>query len=629
MIAFLAPDKEIFATATATLSENHPDIRIEQGLLSAGVLRARELARQGVEIIITRGGTASEIKKALPDITVVEVSITGFDILRTIDEARQHGSRIGVVAFPSMVIGIDCLAPILDVELRHYLIQNEYEAEFQVLQAFQDGADVVIGGVITGQASKKHHIPHVLIRSGAEGILQAAQEARRIFEARLLEKLKSTLFRTVLDYSYEGVISIDREERIAIFNPVASRITGIPGPDALGKPIAQVLPRLNLDRLIHTGREELGQIIELHGAQILCNKLPILVNEKISGAVATFQDTGKIQQWEAAIRKKTFAGGHTATFTFADVIGSSRAIRDAVAIAKEFAVTDSSVLITGETGVGKEVFAQSIHNSSPRVQKPFVAINCAALPAQILESELFGYVGGAFTGANQKGKPGLLEIAHGGTLFLDEIAEMDYAIQSKLLRVIQERKVMRLGSDRVLPVDVRIIAATNKNLKQRVSERQFRADLYYRLNVLRLRLPPLRERREDIGQFAAAMLRRFASSSVQPLQWKPEAIDTLTRYEWPGNIRELQNTVERLVAVCRQDLISPELVIRMMRDDDEETGNLEVLSPVVGSADELHQALAKTRGRLKEAAALLGISRSTLWRRMKSHGLHEQKRRKQ
>ena len=629
MIVFLAPDAEIFATATATLSENHPDIRIEQGLLSAGVVRARELARQGVEIIITRGGTASEIKKALPDMTVVEVSITGFDILRTIDEARQHGQRIGVVAFPSMVIGIDCLAPILDVELRHYLIQNEYEAEFQVLQAFQEGADVVIGGVITSQASKKHHVPHVLIRSGAEGILQAAQEARRIFEARLLEKLKSTLFRTVLDYSYEGVISIDRDERIAIFNPVASRITGIPGPDALGKPIAQVLPRLNLDRLIHTGREELGQIIELQGAQILCNKLPILVNEKISGAIATFQDTGKIQQWEAAIRKKTFAGGHTATFTFDDVIGSSRAIRDAVAIAQEFAVTDSSVLITGETGVGKEVFAQSIHNSSPRVQKPFVAINCAALPAQILESELFGYVGGAFTGANQKGKPGLLEIAHGGTLFLDEIAEMDYAIQSKLLRVIQERKVMRLGSDRVLPVDVRIIAATNKNLKQRVSERQFRADLYYRLNVLRLRLPPLRERREDIGQFAAAMLRRFASSSVQPLQWKPEAIDTLTRYEWPGNIRELQNTVERLVAVCRQDLISPELVIRMMRDDDEETGNLEVLSPVVGSADELHQALAKTRGRLKEAAALLGISRSTLWRRMKSHGLHEQKRRKQ
>ena len=624
MIVFLAPDEEIFVTATTTLSKTHPDIRIEQGLLSAGVLRAHELVRQGTEIIITRGGTASGIKEALPEMTVVEVPITGFDILRTVDLARQYGPHIGVVAFSSMIIGVDCLGPILDVELRHYLIQNEYEAEFRVLQAFREGADVVIGGVITGQVAKKHGVPCVLIRSGAEGILQSAQEAKRIFEARLLEKLKGILFRTVLDYSYEGVVSIDREERIVIFNPVASRITGIAGPDALGKPISQVLPRLNLDRLLHTGRDDLGQIIELHGTQSLCNKIPILVNEKISGVVATFQDTGKIQQWEAAIRKKIYAGGHTATFTFSDVIGSSRAILDAVAVAQEYAVTDSSVLITGETGTGKEVFAQSIHNASNRAQKPFVAINCAALPAQILESELFGYVGGAFTGANQKGKPGLLEIAHGGTLFLDEIAEMDYAIQSKLLRVIQEKKVMRLGSDRVLPVDVRIIAATNKNLKQRVSERQFRADLYYRLNVLRLRMPPLWERREDIGQFARILLRRFEKNPAQPLKWKPESIERLTQYEWPGNVRELQNTIERVVAVCRQSNITPDLVTRMMRDDEADEIGIPIhCAPITGSADEIRQALEKTRGKQLETAKLLGISRSTLWRRMKFLGLRD------
>ena len=482
----------------------------------------------------------------------------------------------------------------------------------------------MIGGVITGQVARQQKRPYVLIHSGAEGILQSALEAKRIFEARLLEKLKGTLFRTVLDYSYEGVVSIDREQRVVIFNPVASRITGIGGPDALGKPISQVLPALNLDRLLHTGHDELGQIIELHGMQILCNKIPILVNEKISGAVATFQDTGKIQQWEAAIRKKIYAGGHTATFRFPDVIGSSRSILDAVAIAKEYAVTDSSVLITGETGTGKEVFAQSIHNASKRAQKPFVAINCAALPAQILESELFGYVGGAFTGANQKGKPGLLEIAHGGSLFLDEIGEMDYAIQSKLLRVIQEKKVMRLGSDRVLPVDVRIIAATNKNLKQRVLERQFRADLYYRLNVLRLRLPPLRERREDIGQFARILLRRFEKNSTHLLQWKPESIERLTQYEWPGNVRELQNTVERVVAVCRQGVITPDLVTRMMRDDDADESTCPAfIMPTLCSADEIRQALEKTRGKQLEAAKLLGISRSTLWRRMKSLGLRD------
>ena len=183
---------------------------------------------------------------------------------------------------------------------------------------------------------------------------------------------------------------------------------------------------------------------------------------------------------------------------------------------------------------------------------------------------------------------------------------------------------MRLGSDRVLPVDVRIIAATNKNLKQRVLERQFRADLYYRLNVLRLRLPPLRERREDIGQFATVLLRRFEKNSTRSLQWKPESIERLRQYEWPGNVRELQNTVERVVTVCRQDFISPDLVNRMMRDDDaDEAINQPHIILTACSADEIRQALTTTRGRQLEAATLLGISRSTLWRRMKSLGLRD------
>lgn len=622
MIVFLAPDADIYNVARTTLSTTHPDIRIEHGLLSAGVQRARELAGQGTEIIITRGGTASAIKSDLPALSVVEVPITGFDVLRTVAQAKTYGSRIGVVAFPSMVAGIECLEPVLHVELRQYLIHNEFEAEGQVRRAVREGADVVIGGVITGHAAKQLGAPCVMIRSGSEGILQSAQEARRIAEARLLEKLKGALFRTVLDYAYEGVVSIDTEQRIVLFNPVASRITGIACNDALGRPVGRILPRLGLERLLRTGRDELGQIMELHGTQILCNKMSIPLNGKCSGAVATFQDIGKIQQWEAAIRKKIYAGGHTASFTFSDIVGRSRAILDAVTVAREYAATDSSVLITGETGTGKEVFAQSIHNASNRSQKPFVAINCAALPGQILESELFGYMGGAFTGANQKGKPGLLEIAHGGSLFLDEIAEMDLAIQSKLLRFIQEKKVMRLGSDRVLPVDVRIIAATNKNLKQLVSERLFRADLYYRINVLRLRLPPLRERREDIGEFAFSFLRKLEREPGPPMQWKPESLERLVQYGWPGNIRELQNTVERIVAVCRQQWIPPELVSRMMRDDDSEEGSDPPPVPSFpGSEEDLLQALRSSGGRHGAAAAMLGISRSTLWRRLKAMGL--------
>ena len=525
LIAFLAPDEEMLATARATLSKTHPDVLLEQGLLSAGVRKARTLAREGVEIVVTRGGTAAAIKEAQLGLTVVDVPITGLDMIRVLEEARHCGRHIAVIAFPMMIMGIDCLGPILDIDLRCYPIHSEFKAEANVIKALKEGAEVIIGGVIAMQASRKLNHPFVMIRSGAEGITQAILEAKRIAEVRRLEKVRSTLFQTVLDYAYEGIVSIDQDHKVVTFNPEAERITRIDGKRAIGRKIQDTLPQLKLERLLTTGKDELGQVIDVGRAQILCNKVPMRVHGTTIGAVATFQDTGKIQQWEANIRKKIYAEEHIAMFTFANVIGSSRHIRHCVAVAEQYAAADASILISGETGTGKEVFSQSIHNASKRGQQPFVAINCAALPAQILESELFGYVAGAFTGASQKGKPGLLEIAHGGTLLLDEIAEMDYSLQSKLLRVIQEKKVMRLGSDRIQHTDIRLIAVTNKNLKELVAANRFRADLYYRLNVLRLHLPPLRERPEDIEQFARTFLekhtaqlnRRLRFSRVNPL----------------------------------------------------------------------------------------------------------------
>ncbi|MBI5579284.1 MAG: sigma 54-interacting transcriptional regulator [Deltaproteobacteria bacterium] len=620
LIAFLAPDEEMLTAAKATLAEAHSDVLVDKGLLSAGVRKARELVREGVEIVIARGGTAVAINKAQLGLTVVEVPITGFEMIRALGEAMHYGRRIAVVAFPSMIMGIDCLGPILDINLTYYSIESEFKVESRVLQAIQEGADVIIGGVITVEASSKHHLPCVLIRSGAEGIIQATLEAKRIAEARRIEKVKSTLFQTVLDYAYEGIISTDQNNRVVIFNPVAEKITKVDGKRAIGRNVQDAFPQLELGRLLQTGRDELGQIIDVGSTQILCNKVPIQVHGAPIGAVATFQDIGKIQQWEANIRKKIYAEEHTAVFTFADVIGSSRQMRNSVAIAEQFAAADASVLISGETGTGKEVFAQSIHNASGRGQKPFVAINCAALPAQILESELFGYVGGAFTGADKKGKPGLLEIAHGGTLFLDEIAEMDYSLQSKLLRVIQEKKVMRLGSDRILPVDIRIIAATNKNLKQLVTSNRFRADLYYRLNVLRLHLPPLRERSEDVELCAKTFLERHATLLCRRMRLSKPAIQAFIRHSWPGNVRELQNTIERIVAICKHETVQADMVFQMMRED--ELNEPLTINAGVPWTETIRQALVTARGRHTEAAKILGISRSTLWRRMKSLGLY-------
>lgn len=616
-IAFIAPDNSMLEKALSVFQDRHSDIHCEKGLLSEGVHVAASLVAQGTEIVITRGGTASAIRKAGIEVVVVEIPITGFDIIRTVEQAKLHGRRIGVVAFPSMIEGIDFLGPLLGVDIWLYPLDSESEAEPQVARAIRDGSDVVIGGFITGKAAEKYQHPFELIDSGTEGILQAAQEARRISLARNMEKTKTSLFRAVLDYAYEGIISVDSDYRVTFFNPVAERIMEIDSNNAIGKKIGQVWPGLDLKQVMGTGKDDIGHILKINETDVLCNKVAIVVNNATVGVVVTFQDVGQIQQMEARVRRRIFAAGHVASFRFADIQGTSAALKQPIEIAKEFALTRSSILILGETGTGKEVFAQSIHNYSDRRRGPFVAINCAALPSQILESELFGYVGGAFTGASQKGKPGLFEVAHQGTIFLDEIGEMEYVTQGKLLRALQEKKVRRLGSDSVIPVDVRVIAASNKNLWTMVSENKFRSDLFYRLNVLQLKIPPLRERKEDIANLAQFFLREYAGVRKSHLRLAPSAIQALNLYPWPGNVRELQNVIERVVAIHKKETIDAAAISLALGDQTPSNSN--GLMP--NEFEEIRKAYAAAKGKTAETAKILGISRSTLWRKLKRLGL--------
>lgn len=619
LITFLAPDISMLNRAHEAFKAHHSDIDIKVGLLSKGVHVAASQVAAGTEIIITRGGTALAIKNAGIEAAVVEIQITGFDMIRTVEKAKLHGSCIGAVAFPSMMLGIHCLSSVLGVEIRLYPINSEYETEAQVLQALHDGVNVLIGGFITGKVAKKYDFPFELIDSGAEGMLQAAAEAKRIAYARSLEKSKTSQFRAVLDYSYDGIISIDSQYRVTVFNPIAEQITGISSTKTLGKRIDQVWPELNLSNVIRSGKEDLGQILKINEVDVLCNKIAINVNGRTVGAVVTFQDVSKIQQMESRVRHRIYASGNVAYASFKNIVGVSAPLTRTIEIAKEFSLTQSSILILGETGTGKEVFAQSIHNYSGRQKSPFVAINCAALPSQILESELFGYVGGAFTGANQKGKPGLFEVAHGGTIFLDEIAEMEYLTQGKLLRVLQEKNVRRLGSDNIIPIDVRVIAATNRKLKTLVKENKFRADLYYRLNVLNLKLPPLRERGEDIEILANLFLKEQAGIMKRHLKMAPSAIQALTHYTWPGNIRELKSIIERVIAVYRHEIIDAAIINQMLEGEDDDYDSKLPATPL-SELEEINQALLVTKGKYTAAAKLLGISRSTLWRKLKRFG---------
>jgi transcriptional regulator with PAS, ATPase and Fis domain len=331
---------------------------------------------------------------------------------------------------------------------------------------------------------------------------------------------------------------------------------------------------------------------------------------------------------ESVIRNQIYAKKHIAHYNFKDIIGSSKAIIDTISIAKNYAKTESSILICGETGTGKELFAQSIHNESSRKNDAFVAINCGALPDNLLESELFGYVEGAFTGANKKGKAGVFEIAHGGTIFLDEISEMDYKNQASLLRVIQEKYVVRLGSHDIIPVDVRIIAATNRNLKKLVEENKFRADLYYRLNVLNLILPPLRVRKGDILTLMKLFLNTGQPIFKDKYVAHEEAVQFLNNYSWPGNVRELINITERIIATSTSPVITKEFLQSIIDPEhmsiSEDTISLNDTYSIKEQIqiDEIIEALKNSNGNLTKAATLLGINRSTLWRRMNKYKLN-------
>lgn len=369
---------------------------------------------------------------------------------------------------------------------------------------------------------------------------------------------------------------------------------------------------------------------QLEDVLIATNRVPIKVGKEIVGAIATFQDVTEITEMEERIRRKTHAKGLNAKYSISDIVGTSQGIQNAKDRAMKFSQVNSNVLIVGETGTGKEIFAQSIHNLSKRRNGPFVAINCAALPENLLESELFGYVEGAFTGARKGGKPGLFELAHNGSIFLDEISELALGLQGRLLRVLQEQEIMRLGHDQVIPINVRVIAASNKDLKTLVNKGEFREDLMYRIDVLRLPIPALRERREDISQLVDHFIQKYSNKFDKFIDGiTAEAKELLIRAEWQGNIRELENVCERLVVLSGASMISEKDIVNIIEITEEQRFSHSIHintldSPVRQTIDEKEQiicALERSHNNKAEAARLLGINRTTLWRKLKKYDL--------
>lgn len=637
-IAFIAPDKQLFLQGKKIIDELGLEGKVSLHLarLKRGIRIAKTLEQQGVEVIVCRGGTARVIIKSRIRIPVVEIPITGQDLAQVFYEAKRitglSRPKVAMMAFDNMVYDIEILSTILGIDLTIYHLEKTEDIPDKIEEAAMTDVDLVVGGIKTVLLAVKKGLRAHLIRSGDFSVRTAFLEAQKILLARKIEKEQAQKFKALADYSLEGIISIDARKIINVFNPAAEKLLKRPAQAFLGQPISEVLPVFDVDACFIDKQHIIGQTCRLGSMWITLNIAPVVVDETLTGAIITFQDITHIQELEAKIRNEVLARRFVANYHLADIVGSSPQILESKRIAREIAQVEATVLISGASGTGKELFAQSIHNESLRKKGPFVAVNCAALPANLLESELFGYVEGTFTGATKKGKPGLFEMAHRGTIFLDEISEMDKYGQSRLLRVLQERQVMRLGDNKYIPVDVRIIAATNKNLLELVKENHFRQDLFYRLKVLTLKLPPLSKRAGDIISLSISFLAAFNSRHHKQLQLTPDAYDCLSRHDWPGNVRELMYFIERLVIIAKEKTINADAIQEYWEDRDDLSPNLFAQSQPADESishtpeiSRIVSILAQTNSNITKAASLLGIDRSTLYRKLRKYKIELQK----
>jgi len=451
------------------------------------------------------------------------------------------------------------------------------------------------------------------------------------------EKIPLDLLQGLLDNPYEGMVIIDQHGITRHFSRALEVIYGISANQAVGRPLVKIVPNSRLYRVAQTGKAEIGETFSVRNRQVIVNRYPIKKDGKTIGAVGkvifydlkaliTLKD--KIKKLRSTVKqyRHELKEIHQARYSFQDILGQSPLLLRAKALAQRLAASDSTILLAGESGTGKELFAHAIHRASRRGNHPFIRVNCTSIPTELFESELFGYAPGAFTGAGKSGKAGKFELAHQGTIFLDEIGELPLGMQAKLLRVLQEKEVERLGSQEARLIDFRVIAATNRDLAKRLGEGYFRKDLYYRLNVVAVNLPALREMRSDVPLLSEHFLKKIQQHHQLPaVEVDPEVMDIFMAYDWPGNIRELRNVIERALIFCSAQRITkhdlPENLLNFQTGVRPLRKTTMDLSRTLKTTERdcLVDVLKKSGGNKTRAARLLNIHRGTLYYKIKKY----------
>ena len=592
------------------------------------------------QLVRLRKANRDFLQIAIPVIKMIEISVVGTGFLLTLAEKQGyvlevlgHKDAIGLAHKTFYLQGCNrstheagtnaigfCLDEGEAIQLTGAEHFNIHHHPWTCSSApIRNGAGDIIGAItLSGRSVGKHQHTLALVRAAANSIEGQLRERDLVDATKRLNSILTAIYDAISD----GFIALDGNHTVTHLNNAAGRMLGLDVKTLIGKRLRDIaMPTKKFQGALDAGEPMEATEINfrcLKGIEtFMCRVDPIHTQSyKVLGHIITMAEKRQIIN----IAKKI--GGNYAKFDFSDIKGQNQEFVRQIEMAQIAAKTNSRILILGESGTGKEPFAQAIHNHSHRHNGPFVAISCAAIPRDLIESELFGYKGGAFTGARQKGMIGKFELANGGTLFLDETNGMPLELQGKLLRALQQNEIMRLGDTRTIALDVRVIAASNTDLMGEVEIGNFREDLYYRLNVMEINIPPLRDRLDDIELLMQHIMDRHRQKmNLKRLAIAPQALQMLTAYDWPGNVRELENLVERALLLCKGDTILKEH-LPLRRRKPALARSAGTVSMQQGVREMIESALEKCDGNVSKAAKTLGIARSTLYRKMEQMGLN-------
>ncbi|KPI48359.1 Fis family transcriptional regulator [Clostridioides difficile] len=615
--------------------------------------QGRILVEKGAQAIIGRGGGYSLVIDTV-SVPVIPMNMKSTDLLRAIEIAKRYSKKV-VLILGDNEVSFDYVGwrNVISTEITEEWFESKYEIRSKVVKYIDQKDEVVIvGGGLACSFARQYGIDSVFATASDESIREAVEYCKKLLDTLGEEKFNNEVLRNILDGIKDGVIAIDSNGSIILYNESAKNMLKVERRCALNKYILDVFPKMEwmLDCLHEKNDVEDRKIRNINNLIVNTRTTLIKVDNSTYGVLGIIQDITKLQNLERKIRFDLNQKGLYARYTFDDFLFKDKLTKEFIEEAKKIGKSDYTTLLYGESGSGKEIIAHSIHNISRRKDRPFVAINCATIAENLLESELFGYEEGAFTGARKGGKRGLFELAHGGTLFLDEINSLSFNIQTKLLRVIEERQIMRIGSDYIIPLDIRIIAATNESLTEKIVMGTFRADLFYRLSSLEINIPPLRDRREDIiplfNNFVNEVLKDDGLNGINSIDENfvltKDEIDKLYNYSWPGNVRELKTIAQKYVVTGKIKLrkerdfktqkVAPSSEIDKFNS--ETTASVEVQDEVVDISKindgkvcidikEVNKYVEEkiinmlfAQGLSKnEVAQVLGISRTSLWKK--------------